>query len=111
MPAWQIMKAYLKVSLGALVVLAALVLVLMQWGNWAHFSAYGKNTSVNTAWLMFCSAVGGVVVGYAGCMLFSGTKLLLSRRRDRLRQEAQIAQAVAAQHYQPPASGGPAQPM
>lgn len=69
---FETVKGYLMVLFSGAIILAASLLVILQWGNASEFSLYGKNYSiqlangagqggVNTAVLMILSAVGGVV--------------------------------------------------
>ena len=73
-------KGYVLVVPIGIVLLATVVLVVLQWGNAASFSLYGRNLTphteggktvggVNTALLMVLSAVGGLVVVWL-CKVF-----------------------------------------
>ena len=55
-------KFYLMIVVSGLVLLAGVVLVVLQWGNQADFSLYGKNMKSLTWALILASAVGGLVV-------------------------------------------------
>jgi hypothetical protein len=74
-------KGYVLVILGGLVVAAAVVLLALQWGNQAEISIYGLNRRPNTAVLMLCSGVGGVVVMWVGELFLHGWRILRSRPR------------------------------
>ena len=55
-------KLYAMVISSGLVLLAALLLLLLQWGNAATLTLYGPSKNVNTLLLMLLSAVGGVAI-------------------------------------------------
>ena len=74
-------KGYVLVIVSGLVVLAALLLVVLQWGNTSVFSLYGKNVEANTGLLVILSAVGGVVVMFMTKALFHGALILRKARR------------------------------
>jgi type VI protein secretion system component VasK len=58
----SITKNYVKVVVGGLVSLAAIILIALQWGNeTGNFSLYGKVMVVNLALLMLLTAVGGAI--------------------------------------------------
>ena len=87
------LKGYFLAIPSGLVLLAAALLVVLQWGNAAEFSLYGKNFSVhltdggkviggvNTTLLMIFSAAGGVVMVLVGKMMVRG--LMALRRAGR----------------------------
>ena len=55
-------RFYLMIVVSGLVLLAGAVLVVLQWGNKAVFSLYGKNMTSPTWVLTLASAAGGLVV-------------------------------------------------
>ena len=69
-------KGYVAVILSGLVILAAAVLVLFQWGNFCDISLYGKNTKYNTGMTMLLSAVGGLLIYHLTRMLIWGIKAI-----------------------------------
>ena len=83
-------KGYLLVIPSGLVLLAAVVLVILQWGNHGAFSAYGRNMTVNVAVLMLLSALGGIVVVALGKVFWVGAMAL---RRSRKIEAAKAEQA------------------
>ena len=73
-------KAYSMVVFSGLVILAAIILVALQWGNHTNVTMYGPSVEVNTALLMVCSGVGGVVFLLVAILMYRGIRLL---RRSR----------------------------
>jgi len=59
---YRTFRGYVQAVVSGLVILAAALLVVLQWGNVSAFSLYGKNTQLNTGVLMLCSLAGGVVL-------------------------------------------------
>ena len=74
-------KGYVLLGVGGLVLVAAAVLVLLQWGNTAELSVFGKNTQANTLLLMLCSAAGGLVVVAAAWLVLYAVKALRAARQ------------------------------
>ena len=74
-------KGYVLVILGGLVVGAVAVLLALQWGNSAQVTMYGPLKRVNTAALMLCSGVGGVLVMWVSELFLHGWRILRSRPR------------------------------
>ena len=74
-------KGYVLVILGGLVVAAVAVLLALQWANSAQLSIYGMGKQVNTAVLMLCSGVGGVLVMWVSELFLHGWGILRSRPR------------------------------
>ena len=94
----QRLQGGLAVVLSGAVLLAAGMLVILQWGNASEFSLYGKNYSiliaggarqggVNTAVLMILSAVGGVVVLVAARVFIRGAAALHKARKAGMQTE------------------------
>ena len=82
----NLFKGYVQVVLSGLVIFAATVLVILQWGNHAKFSLYGKNVpQANTAILMLTSAAGGLALWFLAKMMIRGVGTL---RRGRRQQDA-----------------------
>jgi len=67
-----LLKGYVQVIVSGVVILAAVLLVALQWGNVSSFSLYGQNRQVNTFYLMLFSAIGGVVLYFLVKVLFHG---------------------------------------
>ncbi len=61
--------------------LVVAVLLVLQWGNSATVTMYGPSISVNTAVLMLCSGVGGVLVMWVSELFLHGWGILRSRPR------------------------------
>lgn len=74
-------KGYVLVVLCGLVVATVIVLLALQWGNHAEISIYGLSKRPNTAVLMLCSAVGGVLVMWVSELFLHGWRILRSRPR------------------------------
>lgn len=81
-------KLYVAVVLSGLILLAALVLLVLQWGNRAAFSLYGTNTNPPTWLLVLASAVGGVVAWALIKVLWRG---IVGLHRLRCSQDAALA--------------------
>jgi len=58
---FAVIKIYAQLIVSGAILLAALVLLVLQWGNRAALSLYGTNKQANTLLLMLACAVGGVV--------------------------------------------------
>ncbi len=54
-------RFYVMIVVSGVILLAGLVLLVLQWGNDAKFSLYGKNTYPPTWFLILASAVAGIV--------------------------------------------------
>ncbi len=79
-------KGFFFLISGGLVIVAAAVLILFQWGNTARFSLYGKNIdNANTALLMALSALGGITLLLMFWLVLLGIKAL--RRAGRQTSE------------------------
>jgi uncharacterized membrane-anchored protein len=80
---YRIVQGYVLVVLTGVVLLAATVLIVLQWGNAAQFSLYGKNISgANTALLMLFSAAGGIALWWCARWMFKGIRTIRRGRRD-----------------------------
>ncbi len=80
-------KGYVLVILSGLVLLAAVLLVVLQWGNMAAFSVYGRNTQINTALLIVFSLIGGPILFFLIWVLYCGVRDLLRGRREQENQK------------------------
>jgi hypothetical protein len=96
------MLAYVRVVAGAVVLVAAVVLGLLQWANSADVSIYGKGVSANTGWLMFFSAVGGAALWWVIWQFIRGVRVLAGLRRQERNLAAQFQRLQAAQAPPPP---------
>ena len=95
------LKGYIMVITSGFFLLAAVLLVILQFRNYAEFSLYGKNISirfqqdgaitggVNTAVLMLLSAAGGVLGLILIRMMISGIRSL---RKGRAQEQARASQ-------------------
>ena len=82
-----IVKSYILVVLTGLIMLAAALLVILQWGNSSSFSVYGKNFGentpggLNTGLIMVCCLVAGpAVLGLCKIMIRSGLEIRRHRK-------------------------------
>ena len=66
------LKLYVMIVFSGVILLAALVLLVLQWGNRAAFSLYGTNTNPRTWLLVLASAAGGVVAWWMIKVLWRG---------------------------------------
>ncbi len=73
---FQAIKAYVRTIFGGLVLVAAILLIVLQWGNDAdNFSFYGKVMSdANLAMVMICCVVFGICLPWLGKQFFQGIK-------------------------------------
>lgn len=79
----NIFKGYVLIVLSGLVILAAVVLVALQWGNRGNFSLYGKNIpDASTAVVVLASAAGGVVLLSLAKVMARGISALRKGRRE-----------------------------
>ena len=69
-------KAYSMVVFSGLMILATVILVALQWGNKTNVTMYGPSVEVNTALLMVCSGLGGVVFLLVTLLMIRGIRLL-----------------------------------
>jgi len=75
---YQRVKGWLLTIPSGLVIAAMIVIVVLQWGNTANFSAFGKNIyNANTALLMAISGAGGVVFVLLAWVLIRGLAALI----------------------------------
>jgi Mg2+/citrate symporter len=75
-------QGYVLVVLIGLLLIAGGILVILQWGNHTEFSAYGKNTTQNTAVLMLASVVAGMVLIPLVKVLIRGVRDINRGRRQ-----------------------------
>ncbi len=88
-------KGWLYVLYSGLFLAAAILLVLLQWGNSADFSLYGKNLpGVNVALLMVLCVLGGLKARWAVKVLFRGLGLLREVRKAQKLAEAAARKAA-----------------
>ena len=87
-------KGYVLVVFSGLAILAAVLLLVLQWGNRSAFSLYGKNYGqnppdggVNTALLMLLSAAGGLVMAGLIWILFRGARAIRKGRRAEAQEQ------------------------
>ena len=59
---FQLFKGWVVTITTGLVIIAAIVLLALQWGNTTTITLYGPATDVNTLLLMLLSAVGGILM-------------------------------------------------
>lgn len=74
-------KGYILTVLTGLLLTAATILVILQWGNEGNFSMYGKNMVVNQAVLILAAMAAGVLLIPILKLLWSGVRGI---RRGRL---------------------------
>lgn len=95
----KLIKGCTLTVISGLVIVAAGILVILQWGNNANFSLYGKNlegeNAVNTAILILCSAGGGVVIVVMLWMLLKGIRDIGKGRK--LARQNRVIKTVEAQ--------------
>ena len=85
-------SGYVKVVFSGVILLAAALLIILQWDGVTEFSLFGKRFSilvidgrlqggVNTAVLMLCSAAAGVVLLWLVKVFFRGASALRRARK------------------------------
>ncbi len=95
----NLLKGYVFVLVSGVLILAGVVLVILQWGNAANFSLYGKNIpNANTGLIMLCSAVGGIMLLILAKMMLGGA---LALRRGRIEADKEKAARRAETHTRP----------
>ena len=98
------LKGYVMVILSGLLLSAAALLVILQWGRVSGFSLFGYpyeilvmdgkvKGGVNTALLMIISAVCGILAVLLVKMLVAGSLIL--RKRHRQEEQKQVAERLA----------------
>lgn len=76
------LRFYVMIVVSGVILLAGLVLVVLQWGNDAKFSLYGKHTYPPTWFLILASAVAGIVAWSLIKVLWRGAVGLHRLRRS-----------------------------
>ncbi len=83
-------KGYAMVSFSGIIFIAAVVLLVLQWGNKADFSLYGKNfADVSTAVVIINAMIAGAAFVWLAPMLIRGIRIL---HKARLAQNAKTSQ-------------------
>jgi len=88
----KLIKSYLLVVICGLVLLAAALLVILQWGNSSSFSLFGKNYGqntpggVNTGLIMICCLVAGPLLIVLGKTLLRSAVVIWQERRSARRR-------------------------
>lgn len=79
----NVFKGYFLMVSSGLVLVAALVLLILQWGNHTQLSLYGKNIEqASTLLLMVLSAIGGLVMLFLAKILLRGLVALKKGRQE-----------------------------
>lgn len=90
-------KNYVKVVLGGIVTLAAVILIALQWGQSVNdFNLYGKVMAINLTLLVLFSAIGGVVVWLMIRWTVTGALGIWRYRRQQEKFEKMAEKKVAA---------------
>lgn len=97
-------SSYLQVILTGAVLLAAAMLIILQWGNTTGVTMYGPLVKVNTAILMLCSAAAGVVLLRLVKIFFRGAGAV-----RRARKAAAAAKPAAPRPVPTPPADDPAE--
>ena len=94
----KLIGSYVGAVLCGLVVLLAGLLVILQWGNAAHFSLFGKNyDNVNTALLMLVCLAFGAVLPWLLKLLLGCAMIIGQHRRHSSALGKAAAKAVSKQ--------------
>ncbi len=90
----ELIKGYVLVIVSGLVLLAAGLLIILQWGNFTDVTMYGPVVKVNTGLLMIASAVGGIAIGFLVRAMVYGLLAMHKGRRvsDLKRAQSRIAE-------------------
>jgi len=75
-------NGYILAIISGLVLLAGVLLLALQWGNYCDFSLYGKNVRVNTGLILFCSAVAGWLVPKVFRIMLRGIAKIRKVRKE-----------------------------
>jgi len=75
---FKTVRAYIITVVCGLVLLAAVLLVILQWGNPAEFSLYGKNYSLR---FQKDGSAGGILLFYVCKLLVWGIRTIVRSRR------------------------------
>jgi len=84
MASFKLFKGWFILILTGLVIIAAVVLVALQWWKTADLTLYGKDVTSTTLVLMLLSAVGGVVMVWLAKAFFYGLRIIRQSKPQRL---------------------------
>jgi hypothetical protein len=101
----KLAAAYTGAAVLGLILAAALLLVMLQWGNHCDFSLYGKSLVLNTAAVLLLSMVVGFVVPALIKLEWRWMSVIHRHRKDIKAMEAAVARATPG-----PAPAAPAAP-
>jgi uncharacterized integral membrane protein len=79
---FKTLQGYVLTVVIGLILAAAVVLVILQWGNTAEFSLYGKNQTYNTALVVLGSLIFGVLLIPLLKVFFRGLRDIRRGRQD-----------------------------
>ncbi|NBB95424.1 MAG: hypothetical protein GVY16_06745 [Planctomycetes bacterium] len=79
---FKTLRGYVLSVIIGLILAAAVVLVILQWGNTAEFSLYGKNQAYNTALVVLGSLIFGAVLIPLFRVFFRGIRDIRRGRQD-----------------------------
>lgn len=97
-------KGYLLTILCGLVLLAAVIFIILQWGVTATYSLYGKPMTAQTVWLVLAAVIAGPILLWICRLFFRGVGILYRSRRAEARERRQLEQiADRASAAKPPA--------
>jgi len=91
----KLVGSYIVVVVGYLIVLAAMLLLVLQWGNTCDVSLYGKNVRANTAVVAVIALGLGALALPFGKLLIGATLVIARYRRwKQFRSEGQDSPTV-----------------
>ena len=93
----KLVGAYVGAVFSGLVLLAAALLVILQWAVSSEFSLFGKPTTVNTALLILGCVVFGALLPWLLKLLLSCAMIIGQRRRESAALGKAAAKAVTRQ--------------
>ncbi len=90
---FRMVANYVVITICCGLLIVATLFLVLQWGNTANISVFGRNTQANTALLVFFSGLGGCVL--AGTIYWLVRNLLTLRGRKRALQSKESRQQTA----------------
>ena len=98
---FKVIASYVAAVLTGLVVIAAGILLGLQWGNDCAFSLFGKNTQMNTSLALLIAMAFGVLLPFLLRLLWASFKTINRQRQfsgsvQRAADKAASTQAASA---------------
>ena len=99
---FRAMKNYFVVIVSGAIIIAGVVLVVLQWDSRATVTMYGRLTHVNTALLMVCAILFGLLLPCLVRTCLRGSRRIRAARHEKKarqthREVARLARHVASE--------------